>query len=76
MAGGEDSLTLVACSELTLDSVFEGFLMKEVSPVSIEFGTQVGGFISAPNTCSGPDKSRRNEGDKKKIKLLRRYYQL
>jgi hypothetical protein len=43
--------------------------MKEVSPVSIEFGTQVGGFISSPNTCSGSDKIRRNKGEKK-IKLL------
>lgn len=45
--------------------------MKEVSPVSIEFGTQMDGFISSPNSCSGSDKIRRNEGDKKKIKLLR-----
>lgn len=45
--GEERTLSLVACSTLKLDSVFKDFPTRKISPVSIEFGAQVGGFISS-----------------------------
>lgn len=45
--GEERTLSLVACSTLNLDSVFKDFPMRKISPVSVEFGAQVGGFISS-----------------------------
>lgn len=48
-------------------------MMRKILPVSIEFGAQVGGFISSTKTCSGTDKIERNESKKKEIKLLLLY---